>query len=186
MTRAWRTGLALGCLAAAGPAAALEVVEAEVTHADGVYHTRFEVRINIDPVRARTLLTDYDRLPRLSTLITESRRLPGGDGGVRVHQTLHACALFVCRTVQRMLTVETRANGDILTRIDAAFSDFHHGEEIWQILPEQGGTRLRYRSHLAPAFFIPPFLGPWFLKHRLHEELETIARRLETLATPGG
>jgi hypothetical protein len=185
--RPWRVRAStLLLLALAGPSLhAAEFLETEVTHADGRYRLRFEVRLNAEVVQVHHRLTDYDRLDRLSNLIVASRQLPDGpSGATRVHQSLRACVLFLCRTAQRVLEVETADNGDILTRTDPSASDFEHGEETWQILAEGRGTRLRYRASLTPNFFIPPFIGPWLLKSRLHEELETLARRLETPDAP--
>jgi hypothetical protein len=159
---------------------AAEFVESGVSHADGRYQLHFEVRLNVEAVEVRRRLTNYDHLDRLSTVVVASRRLPdGANGAMRVHQALQACVLFLCRSAQRVLEVETTDNGDILTRTDPGASDFKHGEEIWQILAEGRGTRLRYQASLTPNFFIPPLIGPWLLKSRLREELETIVHRLE-------
>lgn len=184
-TPRWVRASTLFLLALAGPPLpAAEFIETEVTHADGRYRLRFEVRLDADPGQVRRRLTDYDHLDRLSDLIVASRRLPDGAGGaVRVHQRLRACVLFLCRSVQRVLEVETSDNGDILTRTDPSASDFEHGEETWQIRAEGRGARLHYRASLTPGFFIPPLIGPWLLKSRLREELETITHRLETLDT---
>jgi hypothetical protein len=172
---------------ASSPLRSAEFVEADVTHAEGRYRLRFEVQLAAEPAKVRRLLTDYDHLDRLSSLIVKSRRLTDGpNGAARVHQALHACVLFLCRSAQRVLEVETADNGDILTRTDPSASDFEHGEETWQILAEGRGTRLRYRASLTPTFFIPPFIGPWLLKGRLREELDVIAERIEARAARQG
>jgi hypothetical protein len=180
-----RAGLVLALALADAPLPAAEFLETEVTHTDGRYRLRFEVRLAAEPAQVRRRLTDYDHLDRLSRVIVASRRLPdGADGAARVHQAMRACVLFLCRTVQRVLEVETADNGDILTRTDPGASDFEHGEETWQILAEDNGTRLRYRASQTPRFFIPPFIGPWLLKSRLRDELDTVAQRLEARDAP--
>jgi hypothetical protein len=183
----WPAGVVMLLLALAIPSVfAAEFVESDVSHDDGRYQLHFEVWLNAEATQVRRRLTNYDHLDRLSTVVVASRRLPdGANGALRVHQALQACVLFLCRSAQRVLEVETTDNGDILTHTDPGASDFRHGEEIWQILAEGHGTRLRYRASLTPNFFIPPLIGPWLLKSRLREELETIVLRLEAPGPAG-
>lgn len=167
---------ALCCAAALG--ASFE--RAEVTHEAGRYRLRFVVDIAAATPAVRALLTDYDHLDRLSAHIVESRRLTAG--GSRVRIVLEACVLVFCKTVRRVMAVETRANGDILTLADPAESDFRHAREIWQVNPQGRGTRLVYEAEFEPSFFVPPLIGPWLIKSRLRGALEEIATRLEELA----
>lgn len=168
---------ALCCAAALG--ASFE--RAEVTHEAGRYRLRFVVDLAAATPAVRALLTDYDHLDRLSAHIIESQRLTAG-GGSRVRIVLEACVLVFCKTVRRVMAVETRANGDILTLADPAHSDFHHAREIWQVNPSDRGTRLVYEAEFEPSFFVPPLIGPWLIKSRLRGALEEIATRLEDLA----
>ena len=171
--------LAAVCCAAASGA---NFERAEVTHETGRYQLRFVVDLSAATAAVRALLTDYDHLDRLSAHIVESRRLTAGDGGARVRIVLEACVFVFCKTVRRVMAVETRANGDILTLADPAESDFRHAREIWQVNPQDRGTRLVYEAEFEPSFFVPPLIGPWLIKSRLRGALEEIATRLEDLA----
>ncbi len=183
MRRARATAVVLLCAACATAALAARFERAAVRHEAGRYRLDFVVDLAAPTTPVRALLTDYDHLERLSAHIVESRRLPavaGSEPQVRI--VLRACVLIFCRTVRRVMAVERRANGDILTLADPAASDFTHARELWQLQPHAGGTRLTYQAEFAPAFFVPPLIGPWLIKARLHQELEDIAARLERLA----
>jgi hypothetical protein len=171
--------LAALCCATAGGAS---FERAEVTYQAGRYQLRFLVDLAAATPAVRALLTDYDHLDRLSAHIIESRRLAAGEDQARVRIVLEACVFVFCKTVRRVMAVETRANGDILTLADPAESDFRHAREIWQVSPQGRGTRLTYEAEFEPSFFIPPLIGPWLVKSRLREALEEIAARLEDLA----
>jgi hypothetical protein len=87
-----------------------------------------------------------------------------------------------CKTVRRVMDVEQRPDGDILSLADPSQSDFRHVREHWQIFPETPRTRLRYEAEYVPGFYVPPLLGPWLIKRRLHNELIVVFGRLEELA----
>lgn len=171
--------LAAVCCAAASGA---NFERAEVTHETGRYHLQFVVDLAAATPAVRALLTDYDHLDRLSTNIIESRRLAAGDDQSRVRIVLEACVFVFCKTVRRVMAVETRTNGDILTLADPTESDFRHAREFWQVNPHGRGTRLTYEAEFEPSFFIPPLIGPWLIKSRLRGAIEEIATRLEDLA----
>jgi hypothetical protein len=171
-------------LLAVAPAAAraAEIVHTDVTHEDGRYRVRFEVRLEAEAARVMRHLTDYAHLTHLSDSIVESRVLDEDSETKRVHIALRACVLFVCRTVRRTVDVEALPDGNRLTLTDPAGGDFHYSVERWQVLPEGGGTRLRYTAEAEPSFFVPPLIGPWLVKGVIRRELATTAARLEELA----
>lgn len=166
----------------ASNAHAAETLHAQVVHERGVYRVGFEILVAAPPARVRAAMTDYERLPRLSDTVKESRVLQRGVGYARVRQVVRACVLFFCKTVTRVLDVRELQDGSIEARMVPALSDFGPGGELWQLFADQGRTRIRYAAVIAPSFFVPPLIGPPLLKRRILSELETSSRRLEALA----
>lgn len=183
--RTWlRPCLCFGSLLAAFPASAYEILDVRVRHAHDRYDMSFEIRLAADPAAARRLLTDYTHLDRLSATVVDSRVLARNAQRTRIAITLRACVLWMCRTINQVEDVRATTNGEIEANAIPALSDFNYLRERWRILPDDGGTRVRYEAAMVPKFFVPPLVGPWLMKIRMRDELRASAQRLETLANP--
>ncbi len=162
-------------------AQATAVAKTEVSEKDGHYKVDFEVVIDAPIQKVRQIMTDYARLSRLSDTITESRVLAAETNKQRVGLTFRACVLFFCRTMKRVEDVETLADGDIVATAVPQLSDFHYSVEHWRIAGEHARTRIKYHAELSPSFYVPPLLGPWLMKSKIRNELETTAKKIEAL-----
>jgi hypothetical protein len=165
------------------PAHAATVLTTTVTHESGRYHVKFEVRLQAAADKVRALITDYTREIKLSDTIVERRLLgTNEDGSLRVRVVLRACVLFFCQSMNKVTDVQTLPNGDVFVLTDPKESDFHFGREHWHFIDEGEHSRLQYEADLTPVFYVPPLIGPWLVKGRIADELETTAERLEKLA----
>ena len=180
--RAARWWSLLGLIIAPLTASAFEILDVRARHAHDRYDLAFDVWVDADPAAARRLLTDYERLDRLSATVTDSRVLARNAHRTRVAITLRACVLWMCRTIKEVEDVHAIGDGGIEGNAIPAQSDFHYLHERWQILPDNGGTRVRYTAAMKPKFFVPPLVGPWLMKIKMRDELQTSAQRLEALA----
>jgi hypothetical protein len=176
--------IAAACLLAVITAArAGEVLDTEVVHDDGHYAVRFDVRLAASPERLKHYLTDYAHYTAHFASVRESEIIgPSADGGLRVRLRFNSCMLFLCRNVTFVKDVAEQPDGTITAHIVAAESDFSEATEYWRISPDNGQTRLQYHADLVPAFFVPPLIGPWLLKHKIRTALQSGAETLETLA----
>ncbi len=167
------------------PAAAVNILELEITHSKRTYLVAFDVLLDAEPADIRALLSDYRQWRRLSDTLSESQLLRTfPDGRQRIRLRFDSCVLFFCKSIQHVKDVVIRLNGDIVTTIVPEHSDFASGWEHWRIRAEHNNTRLQYHAVLAPAFRVPPLIGPWALKSRLRHTLIETAKKLEVLAKP--
>ena len=174
--------LATGLLLS-GPLPAYTLDDTSIQHSAGVYTVAFDMRLDADAAQVRALMTDYDRLNRLSDIVIHSRVLDVmPDGGKRIQLDMHACVWIFCRTLRRVQDVTALENGELTTRVLPERSDFSQAVERWRIDPTPGGTRIRYDAQLAPKFFVPPLLGPYLMKQAIRRELLSAAQHLEALA----
>jgi hypothetical protein len=165
------------------PAGAATILDTSVTEDDGRYRVAFDVHVEAELGRVRAILTDLERSDELSDAVVEHALLEArADGSRRVRFTLRSCVLFFCRDLRKTTDVSGAENGDIVFVTVPADSDFRSGRESWHFEAEGTGTRLAYRAELEPTFFIPPLIGPWLVKMRIRDELETTAERIEILA----
>jgi hypothetical protein len=52
----------------------------------------------------------------------------------------------------------------------------------WTFAAEGGGTHLTYQMEMEPNFWLPPFVGPWFLKRTLLRGAPAAIEQIENLA----
>ncbi len=169
-------------LFAAAPAVALEIRDLEITREGDRYRVNFDVLIPVPAARAQALLRDYRQWPHLSDTMKESRLLETlADGRQHVRIVFHSCVLLFCKDIRQTKELEIRQDGDIRAVMLPAQSDFTYGWEHWQIRPANAMTRIQYQAEFAPAFALPPVIGPWILKARLRQKLILTAQRLEIL-----
>ena len=88
---ALRLYLATGLLLS-GSVAAYTLDDTSILHHAGVYTVTFDMQLEADAVQVRNLMTDYDRLHRLSDIVIESRVLDTmPDGSKRIQLDMRAC-----------------------------------------------------------------------------------------------
>ena len=172
------TGLLFPVLAA--PAT---ILRTEAVHDNGRYTVSFEVVLDAARDKVWRIMTDYDRLTRVSKVIVESRILMKQDENRhRVGVSLHACVLIFCKSMKKVVDIQAWPQNDIIVIGDPALSDFSYSIERWRVVAEGTKTRLYYSAEMVPDFFIPPLIGPWLVKSFLQKEIKATAIQVEALA----
>ncbi len=173
--------LALGLWAPAAAAGTIERLE--TAHDDGRYTVIFEVVLDAPRDKVWRIMTDYEGLPRVSKIITESRVLKQEDANRhRIGVTLKACILFFCKTIKRVVDIEAKPPTEITVTEDPANRHIRYAVERWQVQAEDNRTRLHYTAEVEPNFFIPPLIGPPVVKYFLRREIQLTAIEVEALA----
>ncbi len=184
-----RSEVALGLAALLLFPASPTIHASEVRHLDvsadrGRYRVNLEVLIDADLESVQRIVQDHDGLYRLSRIIKRSRDRGSLPGQLpRRELTLHACVLFFCMAPRMLEEIDRQANGDIITRIVPEQSDFSYGRSRWRTrrLSAQA-SQIALSAELTPAFWVPPIIGPWILKHKLGAAALESCERLERLA----
>jgi hypothetical protein len=65
-------------------------------------------------------------------------------------------------------------------------SDFKYSLSEWSFVAEGTGTRVMYSMEMEPNFWLPPFVGPWFLKRTLLRGAPAAIEQIERLAREEG
>ncbi|MDV3238823.1 MAG: SRPBCC family protein [Gammaproteobacteria bacterium] len=175
-------GLFMGLLLI-GTAQAGEVLSVDVGESGGRYAVEVEVRFDAPTARLRALITDYAHLDRINDAIRRSEILAvNGPRQHRVRTESWVCVGLFCKRIVQIQDVDVLPGGDVVATLLPEGSDFSYGRAQWQFLPEAGGTRMRFRSEIEPAFWVPPFIGPWLVKRALEAEALKSVASLERLA----
>jgi len=174
--------LAIGFLAPACSQAAV-IARLETTHVEDRYTLSFDVLLDAERSKVWQIMTDYEHLPRVSHIIVKSRILKTTDQNrQRVDVTFHACVLIFCKTMKKVVDVQTWPQNDIVVIGVPELSDFSYSVERWRVSAEGAKTRLRYNAEMVPDFFIPPVIGPWLVRTFLEREIKATAIKVEELA----
>jgi hypothetical protein len=184
--RAAHAAAALGALGAGALAAAATIDELDVIKQRGRYSLEANARLDATPESIYAVLTDFDdnAYARISRAYKESRYLdePAADGTPLVYTRMEGCMLWHCMTLERTERLETDAPRWIKSTALPEGSNFKHATSEWVLEPDGDGTVMSYKVELEPDFFVPPLIGPWYLKRTLSQGGLRAVTRIERLA----
>jgi hypothetical protein len=180
-----RAAAALGALGASALAAAATIEELDVEKDSGRYSLEAYARLDATPESIYAVLTDFDdnAYSRISRAYKESRYLePTADGTPLVYTRMEGCMLWHCMTIERTERLETDAPNWIKSTALPEQSNFKHSTSEWMLEPDGEGTLMTYKLEMEPDFFVPPIIGPWYLKRTLSQGGLRAVTRIERLA----
>lgn len=159
------------------------VPQVAVDHDRGQYRVRIEATFELPRSKVFELLTAYDDLERLTKAIRSSR-LAGhdADGRAIVDTVTRSCYLLFCKTLEHRQIVTVAPDGSIVATTVAANSDFREGEARWTLEEVDGNTYMTYEMSIRPDFFVPPMIGPVFVRRALEREARALVAGIEAAA----
>jgi hypothetical protein len=164
-------------------ASAGEVHASNVAYADGVYRLAFDVVIDAELDAVLAIVTDYERLERLSEMLIESTLIETPAGApLRRMLVARTCLLIFCRSLRVVEDIEAAENV-IVTTIVPEQSDFRSGGTRWVLTAlDERRCRIEFTGVEEPDFWIPPVLGPLLVKRRLLKEARLVISNIEAAA----
>lgn len=165
-------------------AAAGELQRADVDYRDGYYLLDFKAVINGRYDVVHRLVSDYADLHRLSDAVQESVVLGSPHPGVkRIRFVARVCILIFCFRKSLVADVTEGPEGVYHATVVPALCDFKSGHGTWRFSADgPSHTLVYYHGVQQPAFWIPPVIGPYILRHKLVKEAISAIRNLERLA----
>lgn len=175
------TGVAAALAAVCASTATIESID--VDRDDEVYSLHAETRLAASPEAIRAVLTNYEQFGRISSVYKEYGYLdPAPDGTPVVFTRMEGCLLFYCKSMRRVERLEIAERGHIKTVTLPEQSDFKRSVSEWFIEEDGDGSRMVYTLELVPDFWVPPVIGPWYLKRTLRRGGGDAVDRIERLA----
>ena len=171
------------CYLAASGAATLRNVDVSRDH--DRFRVVADTHLDASPEAIYKVLLDFDgdRYQRISEIYKESGYLPpDSDGTPLVYTRVEGCLLRYCRSMRRVERLEVVTPQFIRSRTVPERSDFKYTLSEWTFVPEGDGTRVTYLMEMEPSFYLPPFVGPWFLKRTLLQGAPRAIDQIELLA----
>lgn len=164
-----------------------EIEDASVSSRGGEYQVYLSVKVKGDQATIYGIATDYDQLARLTDIIIESgleeREDQGGNKIVRRRLQTKTCVLFFCFVATLVEDVTEPGEGIIKTIIIPEESNFIYGDAQWQILEsDQTHSLINFTSRFKPDFWIPPLIGPLFIKKMVLDKTRQAIENIEIIA----
>lgn len=183
-TSAWLTAAIL--LAAAWPAAALDVHKIEVREQGRHYIVEFDARLAAPPAAVMAVLTNYTIYPKLDPRILEARMAGTQGGKPLLYTRLRGCLGSVfCSTMERWEALDEKPDRLTATAVTGR-GDLRYGQTVTQLSTEGGGTRVRYRTEFDPAFWMPRWLVRSAMRATLTDGTIGMFRAIEARAGTAG
>ena len=149
------------------------------------YRVVADTHLDASPAAIYRVLLDFDgdRYQRISEIYKESSYLPPDpDGTPLVYTRVEGCLLWYCRSMRRVERLEVVTPELIRSRTVPERSDFKYTLSEWTFAAEGDGARVTYMMEMEPNFWLPPFVGPWFLKRTLLKGAPAAIEQIELLA----
>jgi uncharacterized protein YndB with AHSA1/START domain len=176
-------GIAVCLISAASVGAELRTVEVERDTDLNQYSLRSVTWFDASPEAVYGVLTDYDLFHKFTSAIVESRNTEKDQHGRPGYYTrMEGCVLMWCRSFVRIGHLTLDPITRIVANADPGQSNFKKSRESWTLTKEGEGTLLVYEFEMVPDFWVPPVIGPFFIKRALQSGGERAVDRIEALA----
>ena len=185
MSRAVKTGCIVALAALLSPLAgtAAELTDVEVSYEDDRYRLTSKTYFEATKSELFRVLTDYDLFTKFSSAFAESEnRDPDELGRPTFYTRMEGCVLWWCKSFVRYGHLELEPEDDIVAIVDPKPSNFKYSRERWQLKEDGDGTLLEYEFEMEPDFWVPPVVGPYFIKKALRAGGKNAVNRIEALA----
>ena len=155
----------------------------DVAYEDGYYTMVSEVWFDATVDQVFEVFRTWDLSTEFSSAIVEARDEEADDQGRPQYYIRHkGCVLFFCLSFERNGYVELEKNEELRAYADPERSDFVKADETWTFEPDEGGTVVTYHLYMKPKFWVPPGVGPYFIKRKLKNDGGDAIDRIEVIA----
>ncbi len=182
MRTAWLTCVALSC-AISVTARAADILSITVDNEDGTYTMYSDVWFEASPAKIFQVYRHWDYSTQFSRAIVEARDMePDTEGRPQFYVRNKGCVLFFCKSFVRQGYVEVEGQRVLRAFTNPETSDFHLSNESWTFVEKDGGTVVTYTLEMRPKFWVPPAIGPYFIKRKLKKSGGQAVDRIEDIA----
>lgn len=150
---------------------------------DDVYNMNSVSWLDVSPEHLYNILANHDLFTKFTSAVVESRNVePDEEGRPQFFSRFEGCVILFCKSFIRNGYLELKPFKELVAIVNPETSDFKHSREQWTLEPEKGGTRMTYEFEMIPDFWVPPVIGPFYIKRALKSGGEKAVDRIEALA----
>ena len=182
MRQTWVFFVAVSCTLG-GTARAADILSIAVDNEGGIYTMHSDVWFDTTIEQIFEVYRHWDYSTQFSRTIVESRDMePDVNGRPQFYVRNKGCVLFFCKSFVRQGYVEIDGMQVLRAFTNPETSDFHLSNESWTFVEKDGGTVVSYTLEMKPKFWVPPAVGPFFIKRKLKKSGGQAVDRIEVIA----
>ncbi|MGI9329534.1 MAG: SRPBCC family protein [Gammaproteobacteria bacterium] len=160
-----------------------DLLEIEVQREEGVYNMSSVSWLDVPPKDLYDILANHDLFTKFTSAVVESRNVePDDEGRPQFFSRFEGCVVLYCKSFVRNGYLELTPFKELVAIVHPETSDFKRSREQWTLEPEKGGTKMTYLFEMEPDFWVPPVIGPFYIKRALKRGGEKAVDRIEALA----
>ncbi len=160
-----------------------ELQSVTVTVENKHYQMRSEAWFDASAEELFRVLTDYTLFKNFTSAIVESENVaPDKYGRPQFHTRMEACVIWWCKSLVRDGYLLLNPTSMVMAITDPEVSNFKYSVERWELKKDGNGTLMTYHFDMEPDFFVPPLIGPYFIKRALRSGGVDAINRIEALA----
>jgi carbon monoxide dehydrogenase subunit G len=144
----------------------------DVQKKDGMLVVDVELFVGVSPSEAWAVLTDYDHMAQFLPNLRSSKVIEKADGKIKIDQVGAVSYGFLSVPFEVVREVELKPETEILAH--AISGSLKKESASTRLQADGGGTRIFYHSESVPNVWVPPGIGPEFVKDEVHTQFENM------------
>jgi len=161
---------------------AAELREIEVERDDNHYTMTSVSWLDVEQAALYAVLENHDLFTRFTSAVVESRNMDADEEGrPQFYSRFEGCVIVYCMSFIRNGYLELTPPTELVAVVDPDRSDFKRSVETWSLTEDDGGTIMTYTFDMEPNFWVPPVIGPFYIKRALRRGGEKAVERIEAL-----
>ena len=155
-----------------GDALRAQDLTVDVQKHDGMLVIDVNMLVKVSPSEAWAVLTDYDHMAQFLPNLRSSKIIEKADGKIKIDQSGAVSYGFLSVPFEVVREIELRPDTEILSRVISGSLKQEFASTRLQA--DGSGARIFYHSESVPNVWVPPGIGPAFVKDEVRAQFENM------------
>jgi hypothetical protein len=143
-----------------------------VQKSNGMLVVDVDMLVGASPSEVWAVLTDYDHMAQFLPNLHSSKVIEKVDGKIKLDQSGAVSYGFLSMPFEVVREIELRPETEILAH--AISGSLKKEIASTRLQADENGTRIFYHSESVPNMWVPPGIGPAFVKDEVHAQFENM------------
>lgn len=143
-----------------------------VQKSDGMLVVDVDMLVEASPSEVWAVLTDYDHMAQFLPNLRSSKVIEKTDGKIKLDQSGAVSYGFLSMPFEVVREIELKPETEIFAH--AISGSLKKESASTRLQADENGTRIFYHSESVPNMWVPPGIGPAFVKDEVHTQFENM------------